>query len=233
MIRWPLILVAALHFACSPSKGGQQASPDASSAPQAKPQTLALQTADDLPACAGENSGQLVYIISLQEFRVCSTDHWAMIDVKGKDGVDGAKGADGKDGKDGEDGANGLAVSAIWSFYDSSFVLGESVAEGTEPIFISEIRLVEFSDGTHFVSVNGQSLMSEDSNDVSHNDFAHSFFLAKDKTVESMKLFAYANSIAYYVIGTSNGKRTLTATIDIDDDINNNTLTTFTLIKND
>lgn len=224
MLRLALVTALALHLGCSPSKSSHEDGQTAG-ATGASLQTLALQTVDELPACADGNKGQLVYIIGLQEFRVCGSGAWGVIDVKGKDGTDGVKGVDGKDG------TNGLSVTSIWTYLDDSFIASENISESVDPIYIGDIRLVEFSDGTQFVTVNGKSLLAETSGDISHNDFAHSFFLAKGKTTESMKVWTFADSIAYYAAGTQNGNRTLAAAVDVDGDINNNVITTFILVK--
>ena len=65
-------------------------------------------TAADLPTCDEDTNGRLYYVEADNQFQVCKTSGWSVIDIQGADGADGAAGADGQDGAAGTD---GLAVS--------------------------------------------------------------------------------------------------------------------------
>ena len=87
-------------------------------------------TAADLPTCDEDTNGRLYYVEADNQFQVCKTSGWVVIDIQGADGQDGAPGADGTsiwsrwsrwckwtrwrsrcsngaDGADGQDGSNG------------------------------------------------------------------------------------------------------------------------------
>ena len=66
-------------------------------------------TAADLPACDADTNGRLYYVEADNQFQVCKTSGWSVIDIHGADGADGAAGADGLDGADGAPGADGQA----------------------------------------------------------------------------------------------------------------------------
>ena len=55
-------------------------------------------TAADLPACDADTNGRLYYVEADNQFQVCKTSGWSVIDIQGADGADGAAGADGEDG---------------------------------------------------------------------------------------------------------------------------------------
>ena len=64
-------------------------------------------TAEDLPTCDEDTNGRLYYVEADNQFQVCKTSGWTVIDIQGADGSDGMNGADGADGVDGADGAAG------------------------------------------------------------------------------------------------------------------------------
>tara|TARA_B100001559_G_scaffold130314_1_gene109650 strand:- start:2581 stop:4701 length:2121 start_codon:yes stop_codon:yes gene_type:complete len=64
-------------------------------------------TAADLPTCDEDTNGRLYYVEADNQFQVCKTSGWTVIDIQGADGSDGMNGADGADGVDGADGAAG------------------------------------------------------------------------------------------------------------------------------
>ena len=64
-------------------------------------------TAADLPVCNEDTNGRLYYVEADNQFQVCKTSGWSVIDIQGTDGVDGQDGAPGADGADGQDGAPG------------------------------------------------------------------------------------------------------------------------------
>ena len=53
-------------------------------------------TAADLPTCDEDTNGRLYYVEADNQFQVCKTSGWSVIDIQGADGVDGAD-ADGQD----------------------------------------------------------------------------------------------------------------------------------------
>lgn len=61
----------------------------------------------DLPACAAESEGALVYIKAAKQFNVCANGQWEVIDLRGDKGDVGAQGERGSDGLAGRDGAKG------------------------------------------------------------------------------------------------------------------------------
>ena len=64
-------------------------------------------TAADLPTCDDDTNGRLYYVEADNQFQVCKTSGWSIIDIRGADGQDGAPGADGADGQDGAPGVDG------------------------------------------------------------------------------------------------------------------------------
>ena len=79
-------------------------------------------TAADLPTCDEDTNGRLYYVEADNQFQVCKTSGWSVIDIQGADGAagadgqdgaagtDGMNGADGADGQDGADGADGTSI---------------------------------------------------------------------------------------------------------------------------
>ena len=57
--------------------------------------------------CDEDTNGRLYYVEADNQFQVCKTAGWSVIDIQGADGVDGASGSDGADGQDGLDGTPG------------------------------------------------------------------------------------------------------------------------------
>ena len=64
-------------------------------------------TAADLPACDEDTNGRLYYVEADNQFQVCKTSGWSIIDIQGVDGADGADGSQGPAGNDGADGQDG------------------------------------------------------------------------------------------------------------------------------
>ena len=64
-------------------------------------------TAADLPTCDEDTNGRLYYVEADNQFQVCKTSGWSVIDIQGADGADGVAGADGQDGASGTDGQDG------------------------------------------------------------------------------------------------------------------------------
>ncbi len=60
-------------------------------------------TAADLPACDEDTNGRLYYVEADNEFQVCKTTGWEIIDIRGADGADGEPGKTGRDGSPGRD----------------------------------------------------------------------------------------------------------------------------------
>ena len=69
-------------------------------------------TAADLPSCDEDTSGRLYYVEADNQFQVCKTSGWSVIDIQGADGAEIKMGTaqmdllEGDDGVDGQDGAN-------------------------------------------------------------------------------------------------------------------------------
>ena len=51
-------------------------------------------TAADIPTCNEDTNGRLYYVEADNQFQVCKTSGWSVIDIQG---ADGAAGADGQD----------------------------------------------------------------------------------------------------------------------------------------
>ena len=64
-------------------------------------------TAADLPACDEDTNGRLYYVEADNQFQVCKTSGWIIIDIQCADGQDGSPGSDGQDGANGQDCVNG------------------------------------------------------------------------------------------------------------------------------
>ena len=64
-------------------------------------------TAADLPTCNEDTNGRLYYVEADNQFQVCKTSGWTVIDIQGADGAAGADGQDGADGAQGPAGADG------------------------------------------------------------------------------------------------------------------------------
>lgn len=60
-------------------------------------------TAADLPTCDEDTNGRLYYVEADNQFQVCKTTGWEIIDIRGADGADGEPGKDGRDGSPGRD----------------------------------------------------------------------------------------------------------------------------------
>ena len=58
-------------------------------------------TVADLPACDEDTNGRLYYVEADNQFQVCKTSGWSVIDIQGADGADGQDGMNGADGQDG------------------------------------------------------------------------------------------------------------------------------------
>lgn len=67
-------------------------------------------TAADLPTCDEDTSGRLYYVEADNQFQVCKSSGWSVIDIQGSDGAAGNDGQDGLSGADGQDGANGTSI---------------------------------------------------------------------------------------------------------------------------
>ena len=66
-------------------------------------------TAADLPICNEDTNGRLYYVEADNQFQVCKTSGWSVIDIQGTDGAAGADGQDGAAGADGVEGPQGPA----------------------------------------------------------------------------------------------------------------------------
>jgi len=60
-------------------------------------------TAADLPTCDEDTNGRLYYVEADNQFQVCKTTGWEIIDIRGADGADGEPGKTGRDGSPGRD----------------------------------------------------------------------------------------------------------------------------------
>ncbi|MBQ49177.1 MAG: hypothetical protein CMP10_17500 [Zetaproteobacteria bacterium] len=54
-----------------------------------------IKDMDTLPACDQDHDSQLIYVIDLQEFKVCSQGEWVTAEIGGKDGGDESGKSDG------------------------------------------------------------------------------------------------------------------------------------------
>ena len=213
--------LASLLLACS---SGQSLKGDPGAVVADPLTTMALDSGALLPACDSVNESQLVYLLDAKQFKVCKSGTWVTIDIKGE------AGAKGSDGKNGIDGSDGLRIESIWAFMDSVYTESDSLAEDVFTV-IGDIRLIKFTDGSQNLVINGQTLLFETSEDLSVNDFTHTFFLPKGETTESAKLTSFANTVAFYNLRSANGSPVLDVAIDFDGDISNDTIKTFNLLR--
>ena len=64
-------------------------------------------TAADLPNCDEDTNGRLYYVEADNQFQVCKTSGWSVIDIQGSDGAAGNDGQDGAVGPQGPTGPTG------------------------------------------------------------------------------------------------------------------------------
>ncbi len=68
-----------------------------------------VNSSNDLPTCDSTALAQLYYLLTTEDFQVCTDTGWAVIDLHGPQGDPGVNGSDGTDGTDGTAGLDGTA----------------------------------------------------------------------------------------------------------------------------
>jgi hypothetical protein len=68
---------------------------------------LLVNSETDIPTCGTDNSGQLIYVKTLNRFKHCSSQSWQEIDLRGPQGEKGLKGDIGAKGEKGDIGPQG------------------------------------------------------------------------------------------------------------------------------
>ena len=124
-MKRPIALLFCLLMITMPLAGCFGGGDDSSDAPDEKLDDWNVHfaaTAADLPTCDEDTNGRLYYVEADNQFQVCKTSGWSVIDIQGADGAagadgqdgaagtDGMNGADGADGQDGADGADGTSI---------------------------------------------------------------------------------------------------------------------------
>ena len=109
-MKRPIALLFCLLMTTMPLAGCFGGGDDSSNAPDEKLDDWNVHfaaTAADLPTCDEDTNGRLYYVEADNQFQVCKTTGWEIIDIRGADGVNGQDGADGYEGRPGRDGENG------------------------------------------------------------------------------------------------------------------------------
>lgn len=107
---WLAVLAVALAACGSKDGGGSDAPKDQPAENEISPadwdhrMAMYVMKGEQLPECAADTKGALVYHEVDKEFKVCNGKAWIAMDLRGKDGVDGEQGAQGTTGKNGADG---------------------------------------------------------------------------------------------------------------------------------
>lgn len=131
----------------------------------------AVASEDDLPECDAARKGQLYFVESDETFRVCRSNGWAEIDLRGEDGQDGTNGKDGKNGTNGtngKDGANGAtgatgATGAGGSSGATSFDIIQKIActKDINADWQVKYSAIEFSNHMVFVTCVAKTLETQ------------------------------------------------------------------------
>ena len=109
-MKRPIALLFCLLMITMPLAGCFGGGDDSSDAPDEKLDDWNVHfaaTAADLPTCDEDTKGRLYDVAADNQFQVCKTSGWSVIDIQGADGADGMNGADGAPGADGAAGADG------------------------------------------------------------------------------------------------------------------------------
>ena len=69
------------------SGGSPAAAGGGSSGAQGSPYSMVVASDDQLPTCSSSNDKQLIYVKSTSVFKSCDAGQWAVIEIKGKDGM--------------------------------------------------------------------------------------------------------------------------------------------------
>ena len=145
----------------------------------------------------------------------------------------GDKGDTGTKGDKGETGEDGLKISEIWIFHTDTFGGQPDVAEESQSsVRIGTIQLVKFSDGSGFLSVNGNTIDWDTGSNLQDFDFTVSA-LFKGSSVEQtyiVKVRSFATMRLRLKVNLSSPS-IVKAVVDNDGNFSDNTDTTFTLTK--
>ena len=144
-MKRPIALLFCLLMITMPMAGclGGDDSPDAPDEELADWNVHFAATAADLPICNEDTNGRLYYVEADNQFQVCKTSGWSVIDIQGADGAAGADGADGPQGPAGIDGSPTLIrvlTSISCETGGNTFEIG-SDNNGDGVLDISEIGL--------------------------------------------------------------------------------------------
>lgn len=207
-----------------------------------------VKPGQEIPLCSETNEGALIFIMEYKTFQYCDTAvGWTNIDLKGADGKDGKDGVNGKDGEKGKDGTNGsdgapgLKISKVFWYQKHSHTLLDGLIEENAftdrfLVFISDVRLVYFEDGSYNLSVSGYTLDDIGADnlnaDVYSDNFNHNFIgkASDDMVLHSVKMFDYAGTTVTYSVGPM-ADPSLTVSKDDDGIISDNQWYTINIIE--
>jgi len=117
-MRYLIILLIGLFVvSCGPKEGnggGDSASTPEPSMSKNQYHSRLVESESDLPSCAPEAEGWLIYVKSQSIFKTCSIGQWVDVDIKGEDGANGV------DGKDGSDGVGGEKITGYYNLNDEN-----------------------------------------------------------------------------------------------------------------
>ena len=110
-------------------------------------------TAADLPTCDEDTNGRLYYVEADNQFQVCKTSGWSVIDIQGSDGQ---VGVDGQNGIDGKNALIRVTSSITCSSGGYSFEIGQDINyDGI--LEVSEVEVnVDICNGSTNSNSNGQ-----------------------------------------------------------------------------
>lgn len=231
MIKLILAMVVLSLSACgtqSKSAGDENPLAPAASPAASQPTTngnsatsFSVTSASDQPICNSARTDNLVYIKAEATFEVCDGSNWSAINVKGEKGDTGAAGAAGTNTSTG--------IASIWRYSVDTLVT--SIVEGNSYYaYVGTIQLVQFTNGSGYVTVSGAYLDTDSASNVIKSNFEYSFFEGSLTTEQTYmaKFSSYANSrIRIKVLGGATP--TVKATVDTDGNWANNTDVPFIL----
>jgi hypothetical protein len=147
---------------------------------------------------------------------VCDGTLWSAIDLKGAAGASGTP---------------GLSMVGRWKFHVDTLENDICAECSVALVFIGDVQVVKFSDGSGFVSASG-AMVDQTSNDTDYygDNFSYAFFLpASDAQQEYVAKFHALDGFRIRFRVTLGATPVFKATIDTDGTFSNNTDTALTL----
>lgn len=168
--------------------------PDASSVSPAN-DSLYVKSGVELPPCTADSEGRLVYQVDERQFKVCQTNEWAAIDLKGEKGEKGDAGAKGEQGIAGIAGATGAPGSdgKIATHISCEGVVGNGVNGDQNLRFVYDVKIL--SNGDVFAA---GALITNGG----HSYSGSAYYAAADAGAgEAGYRASYSNAPGYYFVG--------------------------------